>query len=67
VVHGILGYSIMTASLQIGFGAGLALVLAVIATTALAGVLHVYVERPTQIFGKSLAMRYSTPAQPCAD
>jgi peptidoglycan/LPS O-acetylase OafA/YrhL len=67
VVHGILGYSIMTASLQIGFGAGLALVLAVTATTALAGVLHVYVERPTQIFGKSLAMRYSAPAQPCAD
>ncbi len=64
VVHGILGYSIIAASLQAGFGAGLALILAVSAVAALSVTLHVAVERPSQAMGKTIARRFRSPARP---
>ena len=64
VVHGIVGYSIIAASLRAGLGAGLALVLAVTAAVLLAIILHVAVERPSRAIGKSLTMGHRAPAQP---
>lgn len=55
VVHAILGYSVIAWSLEAGLGAGPAVGLAIAVTAALASVLHVTVERPSQIVGKTLA------------
>jgi peptidoglycan/LPS O-acetylase OafA/YrhL len=63
VVHGILGYSIIAASLQAGLAAGLSIVLAITGVVALAALLHVAVERPSQALGKSLAKRSNATAQ----
>src|SRR5262249_47423470 len=59
VAHGILGYSIIAAMLVAGFGAWSALAVAITVAMSLAVILHVTVESPSRVLGKSLAQKQS--------
>ncbi len=59
VVHGVLGYSILAHAIEAGVGPGWALLLALAVAFALATILHVLVERPSQELGRSLVRRYA--------
>jgi peptidoglycan/LPS O-acetylase OafA/YrhL len=58
-VHGVLGYSIMAHALTLGTPAWMALVVAVTSVMAVAVVLHLVVEVPSQRLGKRLAANLS--------
>ena len=64
VVHGILGYTIITKMLGAGFGVTPAIVTAVTAALGVATVIHVTVERASHALGKALAARCSNAAAP---
>lgn len=59
VIHGVLGYSILAHLTASGFDRGAALLATISAAFASATLIHLFVEMPTQRFGKELAVRWN--------
>lgn len=58
VVHGVLGYSILARTSEVGLSPATAVLFALAAVLLLATIIHFLVETPSQVAGKRLAVRY---------